>query len=221
MKRSALLRSIRDGAAALGLLVLIGQSGPLIYQFLSFSDVVAIAVPICEQYVFGPMDDSSPYFSKDSRLLGVNIYAANPVRNARIRFSKVFTVREWGIYSDGLADAEIESFLSELPTGTLPSEFITPPLPDLPANTRTAVMMIGRQPVDDCGAFVDVTTTQGTIYQGAVYYAESEVRIMTMSWSIFLNQGVLRIISYVLPIAVAIAFFLARLALASRRERVQ
>ena len=155
IKRSALLRSIRDGAAVLGLFVLISQSGSLIHQFISFTDLVAIAAPICEQYVFGPMDDLSPYFSKDLRLLGVNIYARNRVRNARIRFSKVFTVREWGMYSDGLADAEIESFLSELPTGPLPSEFITPPLPDLPANTRTAVMMIGRQPVDDCGTFKD------------------------------------------------------------------
>ena len=221
MKRSALLKSIRDGAAVLGLVVVIGQSGSLIYQLFSFNDVAAFAVPICEEYAFGPTDDISPYFSKDYRLLGISIYATNPVRNARIRFSKVFTVREWGIHSDGLSDAEIESFLSELPTGPLPSEFITPPLPDLPANTKTAVMMIGRQPVEDCGAFVDVTTTEAAILQGSIYYDASGASIMAKSWFIFINQGMLRIISYVLPLAVAIAVFLWRLGLASRRERVQ
>ena len=157
---------VKGALALVGLLSLLFQAGSWLYRVVSMQDVVAFVVPICERYVFGPTDEVSLYSSKEWKYVGMRIFALNPVINPRVRFSDVFSVTEWGMYSDGLSDAEVQAFLSKLPIGKLPSEFVTPPLPDLPVETWTTLMMIGQPLTDEyCGkSHVEMTATQGDIY---------------------------------------------------------
>ena len=153
--------------ALVGLLSLLFQTGSWLYRSVSMQDAVAYVVPICEHYVFGPTTDEASFYSSEGwKYVGANIFALNPVINPRVRFSDVFFVTEWGMYSDGLSDAEVQAFLSELPIGELPSEFVTPPLPDLPVETWTTLMMIGRPLANEhCSkSHVEMTATQGHIY---------------------------------------------------------
>ena len=199
---------IKNVLAVYGLLLLIALPGQRIYQTVSMTDAVAFVIPICERYVFGPTDEVSFYSSKEWRYVGVNILASNPVINPRVRFSDVFLVTEWGMYSDGLSDAEIQDFLSELPIGELPNEFVTPPLPDLAAETMTTLMMIGRPLLDGyCGStsHVEMTATQGDIYHGV-----QNSRTVREFPNLFLSPGWLVVAFYVVPLVIIAALFLVR-----------
>ena len=103
-----------------------------------------------------------------ARYLGVNIHAVKPLLNARVRFSDTLSVVQWGLYSAGLSDSETQSFLSELPKGNLLNPFLTPPLPDLSAETSTTLTMLALAADEECRGrdpyWVEVTTSQGDVY---------------------------------------------------------
>ena len=173
--------------ALFGFIALIVQPSWRLYQE-AVRDAVAFVVPICERY---PLEANR---ENRTRYLGVNIYALNPVLNARVRFSGIDAVLRWGLYSDGLSDTEIQSFLSELPTGEplALNEFMTPPLPALSAETSTTLMMIALTPADDdCRDrdpyWVNMTTSQGDVYHGINFwrFREAPVFFLEANWAIF------------------------------------
>ena len=153
---------------AWGLLSLVALPGQWIYSQLSLNDAAAFVIPICERYVFGSTDDIVVPFEKDYRYIGANIFALKPNISSRLRFSDVFFVEEWGMYSDGLSDNEIQAFLAQLPLEVTPSEFVTPPLPNLAAETRTTLMFLGRALIDeDCS----VSHVEASAIEGEMYHA--------------------------------------------------
>ncbi len=196
------------------LLMLIVQGGAWVYQtYFSLDNIVIFAVPICERYSFGPEAEpanfdpgAQAFFSrnwKDYKYVGVNIFADRTVSDVRIRFRGVFHVVRWGILSDGLSDSESETFLSELPTGTLHSaDFITPPLPDLPAESATTVTMLVNQ-IGTCNESpVEVTTTtQGEVVHGATNKVLIEERSVFIGFQWFFTIGL------VIPIVIVISVF--------------
>ena len=167
--------------------------GAWIYQKASLNNAVAVVLPICERFVLGRTTSDNNV----SKLLGVNIVTVNPVPNARVRFSNVFSVVSWGMYSDGFSDQEAQAFLSELPEGTLPDEFVTPPLPDLAANTITTLTVLGiTLDEEHCATpHVTVTTTQGDIY-----HVDPTIRQLREFPSLFLGPFQLTLLAYLLPI---------------------
>lgn len=164
-----------------------------IYEKASLNNAVAFVLPICERFVIGrtTSDDN------EGMLLGANIVTVNPALNMRVRFSNVFSAVTWGMYSDGLSDQEAQAFLSELPEGTLPDEFVTPPLPDLAADTTTTLTFLGvALDEEHCNTeHVTVTTTQGD-----VYHASSGYRQFREFPALFLGPFEVTLLAYLLPI---------------------
>ncbi len=136
--------------------------GKWIYEKASFRDVAALAVPICESYVFG---DGALH---EYRLLGVKIIALNAVSGARVEFSGVQSALDWGVHSSGLLQSSIQDFVKSLPNGRLPDRFFTSRLPDLPEGSITTIMMIGLIDSDEiCSDFsVSVITDRYEVYHG-------------------------------------------------------
>ena len=189
----------RNVWVAWGLLSLIAIPGQWVYRAVSLNDAVAIVVPICERYVFGPNDDIVVSLEKDYRYIGANIYAFKPTLNARVRFTDVFSVSEWGMYSDALSDEEIQTYLSQLPTDITPSEFVTPPLPDLAAETETSLVMLGRALIDeDCREL----HVEMSAIPGEIYHAREDIRMLREFPSLLFHPLWLVALVYLLPIAV-------------------
>lgn len=184
-----------------GLYLVVIIPGSWLYERLSMGDMVAFASQICERDVFGPDDFD------ELRYLGVNISALTPVVGARVRFSEVFVVAVWGMYSDGLSDTEIQEFVSKLPTGEVPGEFLTPPLPDLHAETTTTLMMRGiLQPGKHCREpFVTVTASHGGVYHQNPSFAS--VREFPL---LHLSPAVSVLVAYLVPLVIFLLFLLVR-----------
>ena len=176
-----------------GLITMLFVPGVLIYEKASLNNAVAFVLPICERYVLGETtsDDIT------GMLLGVNIVTVNPALNVRVRFSNVFSAITWGMYSDGLSDQEAQAFLSELTEGNLPDEFVTPPLPDLAADTTTILTFLGvTNDEEHCNTqHVTVTTTQGDIY-----HASPGFRQLREFPALFLGPFEVTFLAYLLPI---------------------
>ncbi|MDD9997533.1 MAG: hypothetical protein OXQ89_07275 [Rhodospirillaceae bacterium] len=137
------------------------------YQALSVSDdAVAFGRPICEGYEFIPRDGVSV---NSIRLVGADIFAMEAVRDAQIHFRDVPYIADWGLYSEALSLEARETYLRELPTGELPGDYVTPPLPTLPPESITTLTALVITPEDrQCYVqdlfLVEVITSTGTVF---------------------------------------------------------
>ena len=226
MKTGGVLKKITSHVGTVSLVgwvvMLAVQGGAWVYQtHFSLGDIVIAAIPICERYSFGPnaevanSDVDQAVFNqtwKDYKYLGVNIFATRTVSDVRIRFRGIFHVVRWGIVSDGLSDSERNAFLSELPTGRgLSADFITPPLPSLPAESATTVMILVHQ-VGTCNdSPIEVTTTT----QGEVVHGATNTALINERPSVFIGFPWFFTITLVIPIVMVILFLGIRRWLAS------
>ena len=226
MKTGEVLKKInthvRTVALVGWLLLLAVQGGVWVYQtYFSLGDIVIAAIPICERYSFGPnaevdnLDVDQAVFNqnwKDYKYVGVNILASRTVSDVRIRFRSIFHVVRWGIVSDGLSDSERKAFLSELPTGRgISADFITPPLPSLPAESATTVTMLVHQ-IGTCNdSPIEVTTTT----QGEVVHGATNTTLINERPAVFIGFRWFFAITLVVPIAIVILLLSIRRVLPS------
>ena len=137
------------------------------YQALSVSDdVVAFGRPICERYEFIRQDGASV---NSIRIIGADIFAVEPVRDAQVHFTDVPYIADWGLYSESLSLEARETYLRRLPTGELPGNYVTPPLPTLPPESITTLTALVITPEDrQCYVqdlfLVEVITSTGVVF---------------------------------------------------------
>ncbi len=182
---------VKDLGLFLALFPWVVAPGVWVYQKLSLSDAIAVAYPVCEYLPFL----SSPNTQFEPGLLGINIYAVKPVRDAQIRFSDIFIVTKWGMYSNGLTETAREEFVTKLPTGELPDNFITPTLPTLPPDSSTTLNAVGFMPPTYEHCFERGSDWFEVIaLEGQVYHADPSFRNLREMPSFIIDKPLLWII---------------------------
>ena len=171
-------RLVRIGEAILcaaGVAAILAYPGRILYGALT-QEVSAVVYPICERLLSSEATAEEPI-----RLMGANILAFDTLVQARLRFSGLRQIEDWGMHSDGIPVADTQEFIDSLPRGQVSREFLTPVLPDLPPLTLTTVQITG-VPAEDDLCLVAENPERGNVEllaQGqTVYHASSDRRLM-------------------------------------------
>jgi len=147
--------------ALVGVVVLLIGVGKWVYNFASLSNTTALALPVCEFYPFRDSAGVPPGTRGDVRLIGARILPLASAANLRVRLRGLTQVFRWGLASDALSQQEVATYLNKLSTGPADVEVITPPLPPLPPESKTEILVLATVENDSTCARADYAEVFG------------------------------------------------------------